>query len=160
MKKIKLTRGRETLVDDDDFQKFYKYLGLSWCCSSHGYATASKMENRVTTNFYLHRLVVGAKRGEMVDHINHDKLDNRKENLRLCTPAQNNWNRKVKKSKRTGYIGVWKDYGKRYGFSAMITVNGKRTYLGRFNTKEKAALAYNEAAVRLKGEFAVLNVVP
>lgn len=158
MKEILLGNGEKTLVDDEDYKKFVNYLGVSWSKTSHGYVATKKMVNYRVTHFYLHRLVIDAKDGETVDHINRNRLDNRKSNLRICTQAQNCWNND-KKSKRSGYKGVWKDYGKRHGYSAVITVSGERTYLGHFDTKEKAALAYNEAAVNLKGEFAVLNVV-
>lgn len=151
MKKIPLTRGKYALVDEDDYEVLSK---SKWSLHSAGYAIRSANRKLV----YMHRLVTGAKNGEYVDHINGNKLDNRRGNLRICTCVQNFWNNKVH-SKATGYKGVWKNTGKRHRFAAVISVNYKRIYLGNFKTKEEAAKAYNEAAKRYKGEFAVLNVV-
>jgi len=93
--------------------------------------------------------------GYVIDHINRNGLDNRRSNLRLATIAQNAWNSRRRKN-RSGYKGVWyaKDKGR---FRAAIWHNNKREYLGYFDSPRQAALAYDEAAKRYHGEFAVLN---
>lgn len=102
---------------------------------------------------YLHRLIMNAPPGLDVDHINGNGLDNRRQNLRLCTRSQNNANRHRSQSKSTGVKGVHfeKCTGK---WRAEIHCDGKRHTLGRFDCLEAAANAYNDKAAELFGEFA------
>ena len=94
-------------------------------------------------------------------NINGDSLDNRKSNLRICTHAQNSKNLKVRKDNTSGFKGVcftkerWR--GKRW--CAYINSNNKRIGLGRFLTKEEAALKYNEAVEKYHGEFGRMNTL-
>lgn len=91
-----------------------------------------------------------------IDHIDGDKLNNRLDNLRLCTPSQNMCNLPPRKNKSSAYKGVY--YSKRdsiYGVS--ITINNKRLHVGNFKTELEAARAYDEKAKELHGEFARLN---
>ena len=119
-----------------------------------------------------HRLLVAAFRPDLVeemaadedvqiDHINGNPLDNRRSNLRPATKIQNQWNRGKGrpggKEPRSPYKGVWAA-GPRW--AAWIVANGERTYLGQYATQEEAAIVYNEAALRLHGEFARLNQLP
>ena len=106
----------------------------------------------------LHRFILNAKNGEIVDHINNDPLDNRKENLRICTIAQNSRNRKKRCNSNCKYKGV--NYHKRLKkYQANITLDYKRKHLGTFETELEAAIAYNEAALKYHGEYALLNDV-
>lgn len=101
----------------------------------------------------LHRVIAGAGPRDMVDHINGDTLDVRRENLRLCTHAENMRNSKVRKHNKLGIKGVY--YDERKGkYRAAIRVNNKKTWLGLHDTAEKAKAAYDEAAKRLHGAFA------
>lgn len=99
----------------------------------------------------LHRVIVGAAAGDIVDHINGDGLDNRRANLRICTPSQNSCNRARTKG-REAPIGVWYDR-RRQNWRAEIYVNTKRHHLGVFPTREAAATARSDAELRLHGEF-------
>jgi hypothetical protein len=94
-----------------------------------------------------------------IDHINGDKLDNRPENLRRATRAQNGSNRPMQANNKSGFRGVCFDMQAKK-WLAQIAVNSIQMRLGYFTVKEEAALAYNEAAKRLHGEFARLNVIP
>ena len=106
----------------------------------------------------MHRVLLKAEKGVQIDHINHNKLDNQKENLRLVTQQENFWNTPIRKTNTTGYKGV--SIEKRTGkFIAQIVFNGKQKYLGSFSEKEKAALAYNEAAKSLRKGITFLNSV-
>lgn len=103
----------------------------------------------------MHRFLIGAK-GEFVDHINGDGLDNRKSNLRLCSNAQNVQNTGLTRANTSGYKGIRLRNGR---WDSRITCLNKTYHLGVFSTKEEAARAYNAAAIELHGEFARLNDV-
>ena len=151
MKEMILRDGRKTLLDDDDFELFNRNL---WGVNSNGYARRGVGKRAKT--LLLHRLVIDAPEGMFVDHINCDKLDNRKSNLRLCTSSQNKMNVGLKSNNTTGYKGVSfrKDRNK---YRASIELNGKTFRLGTYTDPVEAAKAYDEAAKRLFGEFARLN---
>lgn len=102
----------------------------------------------------LHQLIIGKKEGMFTDHINHDRLDNRRQNLRFVTPTQNSWNSSISKRNTTGYKGV-KYHKVNKNWNARI---GSK-HLGTYQTAIEAARAYNEAAVSIRGEYAVLNEV-
>lgn len=108
---------------------------------------------------YLHRLIAGARKGEVVDHINGNSLDNRKANLRICTKAENSRNRKLGPTNKSGFKGVsWEAHTGKW--RAKIGTDHKQITIGRFDTKEDAARAYNEAAIKYHGPFARLNQIP
>lgn len=150
---LSLNNGITTLVDDEDAELISAY---KW------YATYSRrgqcyyvMTSINKKTVYLHRLLTGAKAGEVVDHQNRNTLDNRKQNLRLTTHQNNCFNQRGKGS-NTGFKGV--SYSKeRQKYFASIMHNGRTIPLGRYITPLEAAKAYNEAATRLFGEFALLN---
>jgi len=105
----------------------------------------------------MHRRIMRAAKGQYVHHKNHDPLDNRRENLTLCTNAENNRHRYRQSNNTSGYKGVsqhvsglWKAY---------IKLNGKQHTEGYHKTKEGAARAYNRMAIEHYGEFALLNEV-
>ena len=115
------------------------------------------------TKLYLHHLIIGKpQKGKVVDHINHDDirtgLDNRKDNLREVTVAQNQQNSRSNKNSTSDYKGVsWSEERKRW--LAQIRPERKGIYIGRFTCEHQAALAYNEKALELWGEHARLNEV-
>ena len=154
MIEIRLTQGKVALVDDDCP---IHILEMKWHCSSFGYARHTiNYSNAKKEVVYLHRLIIDAKKGMQVDHINQDKLDNRKENLRLCNFSQNQANTSHRKNK-SGYRGVSLKKSGRY--ISLIRFDNKTIYLGLFPTAKEAAIAYNEAAVKYHGEFANLNKI-
>lgn len=138
--------GAIAIIDDEDFEQIAKY---KWHIRIDGYVARRRRASEPGTHRYitLHKFLLGAA-GE-VDHINNDKLDNRKENLRLCTRAENC--RNSRGWSKTGYKGVTK-VGSRY--RATIMVNGQAHRLGMHSTPEAAHAAYCEAATRLHGQFA------
>lgn len=105
------------------------------------------------------REIVGLKRGDKreVDHWSLDTLDNRKENLRIATRSQNNCNRGMRKDNTSGFKGVTRHRFKSGYWIAQIMHHGKGYNLGHFPTKEQAAQAYREAALRMHGEFARID---
>ena len=149
MAKIDLHNGRGyAIVDDGDYDSLSQFL---WSNSS-GYASRRDGDNK----FYMHREVVNANDGDIVDHINRDTLDNRRCNLRICDHAGNMANSKNRSHNKTGYRGVWYDK-KRGKFAAAIRKNGKTVHLGRFEDAIDAANAFDDAARSEYGEYAVLN---
>lgn len=156
MKTIRLTREKQALVDDDDFEKL---IGHKWFFGTSGYAVRNvRTEGGEKTQIYMHRVILGTPDGKKTDHVNENKLDNRKENLRVCSVAENHWNKGAHKDSKSGLKGVF--FHKRTGkFEAQIMALGKRYHLGYFFKKEEAAIAYNQAAMELHREFAKLNAV-
>jgi hypothetical protein len=157
MKKIKLSNADDyTLVDDEDYPILSRY---TWRKDPKGYAVTGFMG----TTIRLHRFILNPPKDVQIDHVNCEKLDNRKSNLRKATNTENQRNVKKKTSVNgrkmsSKYKGVnlRKCTGK---FIARISVNGERLFLGNFLTEEEAAHAYNEAAYIHFGEFARLNKV-
>ena len=99
-------------------------------------------------------------KGMVVDHINGDALDNRKENLRVCSYSQNSCNKKIRSDSRSGYKGVVK-VGKKWqayiGDPDTPATRKRRLYLGTYTTAEDAARAYDNRAKELYGDYALLN---
>lgn len=150
---LKLTKGKFCLIDSSDFVWIDKY---KWSLTKNGtkfYAVRNEKGNRI----YLHREVFGAKKGELVDHVNNDSLDNRRKNLRLSDRSKNASNSfKTKNKKSSKFKGVhWHSQIGRW--RACIHKNGKKISLGCYSTEKKAAKAYYSAARRLFREFARLS---
>lgn len=140
-------------IDDEDLECVNRY---NWRLSSNGYVVAYVNESYPA--LYLHKLLLNEP-FKQVDHVNRNTLDNRKSNLRACTPSQNGVNkRKFNLYMPTSkYKGVRRKLGKYW--EVAIRVNGKYVYGGRHPTEEQAALKANELYVKHFGEFAVLNVI-
>lgn len=148
-KTIALTKGYVAIVDPD----WHEMLSLIRWTYNKGYAETRSGKQRKHES--MHRVIMDAQPGQEVDHINGDKLDNRKLNLRLCTRNQNIQHRKGFGG-TSQFKGVRLNYGK---WDALIKHNKKSYFLGRFDCELEAARAYNEAATRLHGDFAYLNAV-
>lgn len=166
MKKIPLrrinkdTRHREVfdyaLVDDDDYpivSKYYWYLG------SQGYVRR-RDENKKQVN--LHRFIAEIHHWDVgentIDHINHDKKDNRKSNLRVCTFQQNMFNRTAHDDAFSRYKGVSRRENGTWRMR--VYLDGKCYRDETYRTEIEAAIAYNRAAVEVYGQYALLNDIP
>jgi len=106
----------------------------------------------------MHRVILKAPEDKFIDHINHNGLDNRKSNLRICTMQQNAWNMRKQRGNRVSqYKGVTRrnDTGK---WQARIICNRKRISIGCFDDEMAAAMAYDNKAKELFGEYAALNL--
>lgn len=149
-KEIKLTQNRIALVDDEDYDEVIKY---NWYYAK-GYAVRRNYDGGADGTIYLHREIAKTPSDMFTDHINRNKLDNRKENLRICTKSQNRANIGHLHSNTSGYKGVFISNGR---WRAQITVNKCRIELGYFDDPKSAAIAYDNAAKLYLGEFAGLN---
>jgi hypothetical protein len=146
MKKIPLGHGVFSVIDDDDFSSVSK---LKWYLG-HGYAVRNK--NGKSGHRFMHRMIMGAPDGIFVDHIDGDRLNNQKSNLRLATKAENGFNRPMQKRNRLGYKGV--SFSKQKGkFRASIQAFGKWSHLGYFLTAEEAHTSRLQAEIKQHGEF-------
>lgn len=135
MRKIKLSQGRYTLVDNEDYNtlsQFKWYYGLGYAIRGDGKKT-----------FFLHHLILPKKIGLDIDHINRNKLDNRRNNLRYCTRSENKFNGAKYSINTSGYRGVtWHKYIKKW--QAQVTLNYKNYSIGYFDTALKASKAYKK----------------
>lgn len=160
--KIPLTQNKFTIIDDEDFPVVMNY---KW------YAKKVNKKNKyyVYTNGYnqlgnkkklmIHRIIMNIQDPNIkIDHINSNSLDNRQCNLRICGHSQNSRNRILNKNNTTGYKGIFYRKSKNW-WESHIKYNTKKIHLGVFKTKEEAAEAYNQAAVKYFGEFANLNII-
>lgn len=157
MKKIIInskTHGRhEVLVDDGDYQEISKH---KWCLYPKGITFyAITKVNRIVTR--MHRMIIAAKPGQLIDHKDGNGLNNTRNNIRIATFSQNAMNRKKRIGSSSQFKGVFKIRSK---FQSRITVNYKDKSLGYFSLELDAAKAYNEAAIKYHGEFARLNDIP
>jgi len=151
---IPLTQDKFAIVDAEDYERLSRY---KWHASKKGrcwYAASQRSKKRLT----MHRVILNAPRGLVVDHINHNGLDNRRKNLRLCTVAQNNQNSRphIRLNKLSKYKGVTFDKNRNL-FNASIRQNKKGYFLGGFKEERDAAKAYDKKARELFGKFAYLN---
>lgn len=164
MKEIKLTRGLVALVDDEDFDSLSQYKWYANKGKKTGYYArridTSKCKRTLVS---MHRLVMNVQTSDyVVDHKNHNTLDNQKSNLRICTSSQNMCNRTSAKGSSSKYLGVSKTTTVRgdktyYYWKAEIRTKRKYLYLGLFKNETDAAKAYNDAAKKHYGEYANLN---
>lgn len=136
MKTIKLTQGKIAIIDDNDFEKVNKW---KWSFHHSGYVVRGKPQ------ISLHRFVMKAKKGQFVDHINRNRLDNRKENLRFCNRRQNQFN-------SLGEDGIhWR--GDREAWIVRMMVNGRKKYIGYYKTKKLAEEARKQSSLKYHKKF-------
>lgn len=159
MKKIKAAGNNKLyiLVDARDYKDVSRY---KWSITRGGYALRAYRINGKLKNIYLHRYLLNAQKGQEIDHINHNRLDNRKTNLRFCTRTQNNGNHSLRSNNTSGYKGVTAVKEKWVAqLRTLVDGKPKKVYLGTFTDKIEAARAYNKGATKYFGEFANLNKV-
>lgn len=136
---IELTKGYRTVVDADDYEFLSRWR---WKIHPQGYAcrTTWDASNRKWVTVLMHRLIAGTPDHLQTDHINRDRLDNRRTNLRNVTPSVNTWNQGIRRDNRSGVRGVCFDRTRR----KWKATYGKRS-LGRFDTFAEAVAARQSA---------------
>lgn len=154
MSKILLTQNKYTIVDNKDFEWLNQW---KWCVSGNKkYAVRHiKINFKKYKVIYMHRLILNTTNNQ-TDHINGDTLDNRRKNLRIVTPQQNNFNLGKRKDNKSGYKGISWDK-QRNKWIATINLNKRRIYIGHFNNVKNGAKEYNKIARQYFGEFARFN---
>lgn len=160
MRQILLVQGKCALVDNND----YEWLNQWVWRYENGYATRTEIKRLVNGEYkqktiWMHRIINNTPDGLFTDHINGNRSDNRRENLRTCTIAENTRNSRISSNNKSGYKGIFATPYGTWRAGLTITKNGKRKsiYFGSHSTKEAAALAYDDGALKYFGEFANLN---
>ena len=163
-KRIKLNDGTFSIVDNDIYEKI---KDSKWYHNKCGYVARDLYKEK--KRLLLHRFVLGLKKGDgkIVDHINGNKLDNRRKNLRICSHLNNLRNQKVRKDNKLGYKGIKLFKQKRITkdgtikiynhYQIVIVKNGKQIFCTSRNTLEKAILLYNKKIKEINGTFCRLN---
>jgi hypothetical protein len=156
-RRIYLDEGLWTIVDPQDYYHFGRF---KWYLDGHDGKFYAVMATRVglydIKRVRLHREIMSAPAGLLVDHRNGDSLDNRRDNLRLATHSQNSCNKRKRKNALSRFIGV--SFIKRENkWASQIRHEGKKMWLGCFDNEIDAAKAHDAAAIKYHGEFARLN---
>lgn len=149
MRTIKLTKGYEATVDDEDYDFLMQWKWYA-ARTPYIYAVRNSYEKGKQRRVFMHRILCGTPDDLFTDHRNADTLDNRKENLRVATPAQNAWNRAAVRGSSSKHKGVC--WNRRSGkWQAQIKIGRKNHYLGLFLSEKDAAGAYAERAAINRG---------
>ena len=153
MKKIPLTgkhgQGKFALIDDEDYNLFNNHALFLTGSGETKHIVFKKQGKHIS----IHRLIMRiADNTKVVDHINRNTLDNRKNNLRICTRAQNLWNRGPSLNSTSGYKGISFDRN-RNKYRVKIVCNSKEYFIGRFNNLKDAKQAYNNNVKEYHKEF-------
>lgn len=153
---VQISRGRYTLIDTADKPTVLPFM---WSYDPRPHAGYVVRRARGGRQLMLHRALLGDE-SRSIDHVNHDGLDNRRENLRGCTQSQNQYNCRLRSRRYSKYHGVTFDKSRSRGaWIARIKVAGTQHTVGRFDNELDAAMARDAAARRMHGEFATLNFV-
>ncbi len=158
MKEIKLTQGKVALVDDEDYERVsaLKWQARKTRSARNYYAYHAWKEEGRVRHISMHRLILAAPIGADVDHRDGDGLNNRRSNIRLCTPTQNEMNKKPSSRNTSGYKGV-SHYNKGPKWMAKLKVGNRKIRRFGFTSAEEAARAYDALAIEHYGEFAMTN---
>jgi hypothetical protein len=156
LKYINLTQGKQAIVSDEDYDLVNQH---KWYYDkTTGYAKRDVRVDGKRKCIYMHRFINSTNDGELTDHINGNRLDNQRNNLRSCNFTQNHANKKIESKFSSKYKGVYWQKN-RSKWIAMIRINRKGHYLGCFTDEKEAAKAYNKRAKDFFGEFARLNII-
>jgi hypothetical protein len=151
LKKIPLSDGSKARVNNCFYGLLKKFRWYVIKAKHTQYAVWYRTSRE---KIAMHQMILGARGGQVVDHIDGDGLNNQVANLRVCDWSQNVMHSVRRRRGRSRYKGVDRHHGK---WRARIAAYGQRMHLGNYATEEEAARAYDRAAVRHHGEFAVLN---
>jgi hypothetical protein len=153
MKEIPLTQGQVALVDDEDFERVnaFKWYARWLTQTKSFYAARNTGPRRNRKMILMARFIMNTPKGMECDHIQHNTLDNRKNNLRNCTRSQNSMNKRLRSDNTTGFKDISKNNG---SYLTQVWANGRYVYCKCFPTLEEAIAARDEAVKKYHGEFA------
>jgi hypothetical protein len=159
-KEIQLTQGKVAIVDDDmyDYLMQWKWFASKQKNDKFYVGRSIPVSKNKQTIIYMHRFIMKPNKGMVIDHLDGNPLNNQKNNLRICTNAENTRNSKININNKSGYKGVSYQEN-RNNYRAQIEFNNKKINIGDFIDPIDAAKAYNAAAVKYHGEFANLNKI-
>ena len=141
--------GINFFVDKEDYERYVK--GYRFRMNNNGYVMYSSAKDGLH-NKKLHRVIMDCPEGMMIDHIDHNPLNNCRSNLRICTQQQNCMNRGKTERNKSGVIGVyWFKSSEKW--RARINLNNKDIYLGLFDSLEEASKARKEAEIKYYGDY-------
>lgn len=145
-------------IDLEDYDKIknYKWYVKKDHYSGCFYVSSHDLTTKNKKTIKIHRIIMNAKKNQIVDHINHNTLDNRKSNLRICTHQENMRNTKKHKKTSSKFKGV-SFHSRDKIYSVYITIDKKMKYLGSFKNEIDAAKCYNKHALEKFGQFAHIN---
>ncbi len=158
-KSIPLSKGQFALIDDEDYERVSQFKWHAIPTKTTYYAARNKPTLFGYKHEYLHTFLMGSNSKEMVDHQDRNGLNCTRANLRPANRNENYRNRGAQSNNKAGYKGVYFNKTKKK-WDAQISVGGKSMYIGRYETAEDAARAYDKRALELFGEFAYLNFPP
>jgi hypothetical protein len=150
---IELSFGKFSVIDAEDYDRVSQY---NWCSVKMGQNWYAKAFRTDGTHLSMHRLITNAPKHLVVDHRDHNGLNNQKSNLRLCTPSQNQHNARPNPGGSSRHKGVYREK-KTKKYRATIGHRSKRYHIGCFDNEDDAGRAYDRKAIELFGEFAYLN---
>ena len=139
------SKGEKFLFDLEDYCKIKDYC---WNTNNRGYVCSRKNRKIIT----LHRTIINPPNNMFIDHINHQRTDNRKENLRICTMQENNINRSIQSNNKSGITGVWFDKS-RNRWTSELAYGGKTKFRRNFKNLDDAIAARREAEKKYFGEY-------
>jgi hypothetical protein len=152
-KEIALSQGKIAIVDDSDYEWLIQW---KWCLYNCGYAVRNESRKVGHSVILMHSQILRTPQGKCADHVNGNRLDNRRENLRICDFKENSRNSMIRHDNKSGYKGVYWNKTNR-SWTTQIAIDGKSFHLGNFQDVKDAALAYDRAAKKLFSEFSKTN---
>lgn len=155
---IPLTKGFVTIVDEADYDWLNQWKWHYSKGRAHRTERIGLRKYNRKIHFLMHRVIKNAPKNMVVDHKDGDALNNCRSNLRICTQCQNTKNQTPRKNTTSKYKGVsWSE--ERQKWVVFISHDKHHIPLGRYIDEIKAAIVYNEAALKLHGEYAKLNII-
>lgn len=159
-KEIQLTQGKVAIVDDEDYNYLnqWKWLAIKQKNDKFYVARNIPVSNKKQSKIWMHRFIMNPEKGMVIDHLDGNPLNNQKNNLRICTHAENMRNSNIPKNNTSGFKGV--SFVKKHNtYESSIRINNIKIYLGYYIDPIEAARAYNAAALKYHGEFAHINKI-
>lgn len=157
-KEIILTQGKVAIVDDEDYDYLNQFKWHASKLSGKFYARRYIKLSKPSIKILMHRDIMKPEKVYVIDHIDGNTLNNQKNNLRICTHAQNMRNSKININNTSGFKGVyWNKQNAKW--TALIRLNNKKIHIGYYIDIKDAAKAYNAAALKYHGEFANINKI-